>query len=289
MMLKRFVLFGRRVSTYWETFSFPEAVRFAYLESAAIATEVELTWPGYVSPILLRAGTCDMATFCYVIAGAAYEQELARQPSVIVDAGAHIGLASLWYASRYPGAKVIALEPNRKNYEHLRRNTMAYPNIVPLHVALWNTSGTVALTDPQEGSWALQVRRLEEASVVDESVPSISVADLMRAFDLDHIDVLKVDIEGSEKEVFQDCAEWIDRVSSIAIELHDRFKHGCSRAFYAATRGFADEVTRDETTFVSRRQRGVETQSGLASDGVPQWHTVREDVRSDRRLTVEGA
>jgi hypothetical protein len=84
------------------------------------------------------------------------------------------------------------------------------------------------------------------------SEPSISVADLMRSFDLDHIDVLKLDIEGSEKEVFEDSAEWIDRVSAIAIELHDRFKSGCSRAFYAATTGFAHEVTRDEDTFVRR-------------------------------------
>lgn len=262
MMLERFVLFGRRVLTYWGNVSFREAVRFAYLDFASSTKKIELTWRGYVSPILVRAGTSDIPTFCHVIAGDGYERELAGQPSVIVDAGAHIGLASLWYATRYPEAMIIALEPNRENYELLRRNSKAYDNIVPLHVALWNSSGTVALTNPRQGNWAFQVRRTEKASVSDESVASICLADLMRSFHLDHIDVLKVDIEGSEKEVFEDCAEWIDRVSAIAIELHDRFKSGCSRAFYAATIGFADQVTRDEVVFVRRepqlRQIGMD-------------------------------
>jgi FkbM family methyltransferase len=269
MMLKRFVLFGRRVSTYWESVSFREAVYFACLDFASTTREIELTWPGYASPISLRAGTSDIQTFCHVIAGDGYEQELASQPSVIVDAGAHIGLASLWYANRYPEAKVIALEPDPENYELLLRNTKAYDNIVPLNVALWNSSGTVALTDRQEGSWAFQVRRPEEASASDRSVPSICVADLMRSFNLDHIDVLKVDIEGSEKEVFEDCAEWVHRVSAIAIELHDRFKSGCSRAFYAATTRFADEVMRNEDTFVRREPpiRQIRLDSHNIGDG----------------------
>jgi hypothetical protein len=95
MMLNRFVLFGRRVLTYWGSVSFREAVRFAYLDFASTTKEIELNWRGYVSPISLRAGTCDIQTFCHVIAGDGYEQELASQPSAIGDAGAHIGLAAL--------------------------------------------------------------------------------------------------------------------------------------------------------------------------------------------------
>jgi len=252
-MLDSLVLVARRLSLYWESLSFREAVRFAYLDFSSRTTAIELMHQGYPFPISLRGGTCDIRTFCQIIGTDGYQQELATEPSVIVDAGAHIGLASLWYANRYPDARIIALEPDRKNYQLLKRNTRFYPNIVALNAALWSSSGTVALTDPHEDSWAFQVRRQEDASVSDVLVPSICLSDLMEDFNLDHIDLLKVDIEGAEKEVFEDSAEWIDRVSAMVIELHDHLKSGCSRAFYSATAGFSDQVTGNgEITFVRR-------------------------------------
>jgi len=252
-MLDRLVLVARRLSLYWESLSFRDAVRFTYLDLASRTTVIELTRRGYAFPISVRGGTCDIRTFCQVIGADGYQQELPTEPSVIVDAGAHIGLASLWYANRYPNARIIALEPDRKNYELLERNTRSYANIVALNAALWSSSGTVALTDPHADSWAFQVRRQEDASMSDVLVPAICLPDLMQAFNLDHIDLLKVDIEGAEKEVFENSVEWIDRVSAMVIELHDRLKSGCSRAFYNATTGFSDQSTHDgEITFVRR-------------------------------------
>jgi hypothetical protein len=61
-----------------------------------------------------------------------------------------------------------------------------------------------------------------------------------------------MDIEGSEKEIFEVPAPWIDQVNVIAIELHDRFKRGCSLAFYSATLGFRREFHRGESIFVAR-------------------------------------
>jgi hypothetical protein len=65
--------------------------------------------------------------------------------------------------------------------------------------------------------------------------------------------VLKVDIEGAEREVFADPSAWIDRVGVIIVELHDRFRTGCSRAFYRATGGFDVEWSpRDRSVAVAR-------------------------------------
>jgi len=52
---------------------------------------------------------------------------------------------------------------------------------------------------------------------------------------LPHFDLLKVDIEGSEKSMFEHCDAWIDRVRMIVVELHDRFMPGCQSAFESAT------------------------------------------------------
>ena len=54
------------------------------------------------------------------------------------------------------------------------------------------------------------------------AVAAITRDRLMRDQGIDHIDILKVDIEGAEKEVFADTSAWIDRVGSIIVELHER-------------------------------------------------------------------
>ena len=75
----------------------------------------------------------------------------------------------------------------------------------------------------------------------------------MAGVNLDFVDLLKVDIEGAEREVFASPAAWIERVGVIIIELHDRFVRGCALNFYTATRGFACEWHAGEHVIVARR------------------------------------
>jgi hypothetical protein len=57
-------------------------------------------------------------------------------------------------------------------------------------------------------------------------------------YNLACIDILKMDIEGGEKNVFEAAGDWIDRVNCITIELHDKICMGSDRAFYLATKAF---------------------------------------------------
>ena len=68
---------------------------------------------------------------------------------------------------------------------------------------------------------------------------------------LKQIDVLKLDIEGSERELFLKDTTWLNHVSIIAIELHDRYEPGCTRAVYQklVERQFRQEV-RGENVFI---------------------------------------
>ena len=68
-----------------------------------------------------------------------YEAILAsgRTP-VIIDAGANIGLAALWFHARYPKAKIYAVEPDDANMDMLRRNVAGSPSIVLIQGALWD-------------------------------------------------------------------------------------------------------------------------------------------------------
>ena len=82
----------------------------------------------------------------------------------------------------------------------------------------------------------------------------------MKEHSIDYIDLLKVDIEGAEREVFESSRGWIDRVGAIVVELHDRFKVGCTDSVDAATRAFEVRHKRGELTFL-RRLQDLETAS----------------------------
>jgi hypothetical protein len=84
------------------------------------------------------------------------------------------------------------------------------------------------------------------------SVPCVGVEELLEELGTDRLDLLKIDIEGGEVEVFDAARSWIDRVDVLVAELHDRLRRGCSRAFYTATAGFPHETYRGENVFVWR-------------------------------------
>lgn len=64
-------------------------------------------------------------------------------------------------------------------------------------------------------------------------VISLGVKEVAQEFEHFHIDLLKLDIEGAEKEVFlHGSEEWLDQVDVIAVELHDRLEPGCRAALH---------------------------------------------------------
>ena len=83
-------------------------------------------------------------------------------------------------------------------------------------------------------------------------VRAVTVPEIMRQHDLPGIDLLKVDIEGSEMEVFSHADTWIGSVNAISIELHDRFRPGCSSVFFQAVEDFPVRLQRGEDVFTAR-------------------------------------
>jgi hypothetical protein len=80
----------------------------------------------------------------------------------------------------------------------------------------------------------------------------MTVDKIMQDYNLEKVDILKIDIEGAEKEVFTDTSSWIEKVNSIIIELHERMKAGCNRSFYCGSNGFDNEWKQGENVYLSR-------------------------------------
>jgi FkbM family methyltransferase len=213
--------------------------------------EVETRPIGFDHPLHLRLKTSDLPTLQKVWLYQEYAISLKNEPSFIIDAGANIGVASIYFATKFPKAKIVAIEPEPGNFALLEKNIRPYSNITAIRAALWNETGEVSLFDPGLGAWAFQTRT-EGAKSIGRA-PTVTIDELLRKFGTESVDILKMDIEGAEKEVFQNSSVWIGKVGVIMIELHDRFRPGCSRAFYLATGGFDQEQHRGETVILARK------------------------------------
>lgn len=147
----------------------------------------------------------------------------------VVDAGANIGLASLLFASRAPRARVVAIEPESRNVSLLRLNfeLNAIDGVV-VEKALWPTTTRL--------SFGIQGSSVSHAVVTDPKgdghveVTTIAPKSLFEIVGRDEIDLMKIDVEGAETQIFSapDLAEWAPRVRYFLLECHSHFGFGAS-------------------------------------------------------------
>lgn len=235
--------------------------------------------PGIHDPLWVRKGTSDENTVQDVLVRKEYRLRLARTPSTIVDAGANIGCASIFFAHEYPDARIIAIEPDTDNYEILAENVRPYRNISVVHAALWPSDAILEVVDPGLGHWGIRVRlpaagaalepyqkadgrrrsrsvrdilrrigmswRRSPARVTEHlygHVPGISLPEIMRRFSVSFIDLLKVDIEGAEYALFAGPLPWLSVVGAIVMEVHNFSEHDDPAAVIAALGDFTVEM-----------------------------------------------
>lgn len=218
-----------------------DAIRFINNEESKQTFAVQLRKLPY--PIKLRGRTTDIRCFEKIFMYRDYQSPFDIKPKLIIDAGANIGLSALYFAVTYPDAVIIAIEPEIHNFQLLQRNCAQFGRIKPLHGALWSSTGSVPLTGSIDGkAWGFTIGRSDRTTV--DMVPAYSVPQLLEASGFKQIDILKLDIEGSERELFLKDTTWLNHISLIAIELHDRFEPGCTRAVYQklVERQFHQEV-----------------------------------------------
>lgn len=187
----------------------------------------------YCYPIFLRNYTSDILTFHDVILNQQYDILYGFEPKVIIDCGANIGLATVYFKNRFPDAKIISIEPEQTNFDLLLKNTREYNDIYCLKCGLWNKPSNLLINDSGSGNWGFMV----EESVNDGLglVSAVTINEIMKKFNIDCIDILKIDIEGSEKEVFEsNFDEWLPKTKLLFIELHDKKRKGASKSFFKA-------------------------------------------------------
>ena len=147
---------------------------------------------------------------------------LANSP-VILDLGSNIGLTIAHFKHVYPKAKIIGYEMNKENFLLAKRNTKFYEDVIVINKAVW-TEDTKVKYNKSSGYDAYSIIGNIDEKKIElelEEVESFSINSIIKAHNLNHIDYLKMDIEGAEKAILKSKdLSWMDKVQAMNIEMH---------------------------------------------------------------------
>lgn len=144
----------------------------------------------------------------------------------IIDCGANIGLSSLTFKKNFPQANIICVEPERSNYLQLCKNISMnnLTNVTAIEAGVWYKKATLVpdLEFRDKSNWSFALKEAKDKTTSGIKVDSI--LNIAAAAGWSHVDILKIDIEGSEFELFKNIETWqsiLDSIKIISIEVHE--------------------------------------------------------------------
>lgn len=200
--------------------------------SITLGNTQNLHVPNIKYPITLRKNTSDLKTFHQIFFKSEYLLKLPYDPKIIIDGGANIGLFAIEMKNKYPDVKIICIEPDKDNFETLKKNVSSYNDIYCENCGIWNNDTMLKVYDKFNfGKWGMVV----EEDLISGNINALSINTIFKKYDIKKLDILKLDIETSEKQLFSNNFEnWLPKVSTLIIELHDWMESGCSKPFFEA-------------------------------------------------------
>jgi len=231
----------------------PRKLKVFYHEMRVLASQKPLATvipPHGKYPVFLRRGTTDFDVFIDVFIEAKdYGIDLPFSPKFIVDCGGNTGLAAVYFKMKYPDAHVVTIEPETNNYELLLKNIAPFEGIEPIKAGVWSKSTRLIVKNYTGNDYEFVTEEVGPDDNVssDHCVEAVGLNDVRSQQQRDSIDLLKVDIEGAESELFRTNYEsWLSRTRAIVIEIHNHFRPDCSNTLEKALSQFRFKEIRFE-------------------------------------------
>lgn len=172
------------------------------------------------------------------------------QKPLILDVGGNVGYATIYFKYYFPTSSIICIEPDRLNLNQISKNIKlnSFNDITLVEGALWKNRNRMELkSDYRQGTSA-------SFYVVESdkgAIEGYGINDILALKNWDHIDLLKMDIEGAEKHLFEDemiAAAILKITWVIAIEIHDE-KADRQKIYHSLSVNGFTYYTKGETTF----------------------------------------
>ncbi len=218
---------SNRIFRYINAFGFNRGLRLYLHTKKNLPTGFQL--PFLKHPVYFRKTISDRMMFEQIFIEKQYNINIPFEPQTIIDLGANVGFASILFTNRFPDAKILAIEPDESNFLMAQKNTALYKNITLLKGAAWHKTEEIKIADYGNGEAAYMI----EPGTGINTVRAYTIKEIMDLMSIKDIDILKIDIEGAEKEIFETgYEEWIPATKIIIVETHDRYKKGTSKAIF---------------------------------------------------------
>lgn len=218
--------------------------------AAAPGEVLEAPVPGSKHTVRVRAGSGDRRAYERVFVGQRYALDYGvRDPKLIVDAGAHAGYAAVYFAERFPGATVLAIEPEASNLALLRDNVAPYPNIRVIEGSLWYRRERLHLRAAEADGESVEVEATRDSAPPPAiGVQAHTVDDLLELTGEQRVDILHADVDGGEFQLLRHADDWITSVRALVIELHPQKSPGVQEVYDAAVAARAVRTDRQGDT-----------------------------------------
>ena len=199
-----------------------------------------------------RKNSSDAEVFTQMFIYRQYEMKVSGAVKTIIDLGGNNGMSAVYFHRQYPEAMIYVLEPDKENFELLKKHTEGLKRIVCLNKAIWKQNGFVNMD--LADCWALKI----DVEKGTHRVEAITMEVLINDYQIKQIDLLKIDIESSEKEIFESSIEFLSLTRNLIIELHDWIKPGCAKSFFKALSMFSYTYTinRENTEITNLTRNG---------------------------------
>lgn len=182
--------------------------------------------PGYRGPLHFRTGTSDAKFLRWLAWGEGFKEyrlPAGFTPRVIVDIGANIGAASLWWLEAFPDVRLFAFEPLPDNARLLKKNLAPYPNatVVPHGLGARSAERSFMIRAGGEHSGGGFAADIDPGAVDAPVLSVLAIEEALQQYQITSIDLLKIDAEQAEYEILPAIpTDLLQTIRIIVGEIH---------------------------------------------------------------------
>ena len=142
-----------------------------------------------------------------------------QNKKIIIDCGSNIGSSTRYFSEIFPDAMIYSIEPDKENFSILKKNILT-KNIFMLNTAVASKKYDFTIKkkkDPR--AHEISINKKKEGSSIKKK--AVTINEIIKKEKKIWPFLIKIDIEGFEKDLFQDNIEWMNKFKVIIIEIHD--------------------------------------------------------------------
>ena len=162
---------------------------------------------------------------------------------LIIDCGANIGVSSKYFAEEFLESKVIAIEPEKQNFSNMKRNCKKNNNIIFEHSSIGSKKGYSKIINEDAEPNMYRTEIIKDTG----GIKILTINDIYKEYQNCLPFIVKIDIEGFEKNLFESNTDWIKITPLIIIETHDWMIPGV-----ANSRNFLKAISCENRDFVHK-------------------------------------